>query len=33
VSPGGITAYSFRTDACNLGTCQADWINNSDTTP
>jgi len=30
---GGITAYSFRTDACNLGTCQADWINTSDRHP
>ena len=30
---GGITAYSFRTEACNLGTCQADWINNSDRHP
>ena len=30
---GGITAYSFRSDACNQGTCQADWINNSDRHP
>jgi len=30
---GGITAYSFRSDACNLGTCQADWINDSDRHP
>ena len=30
---GGITAYSFRTEACNLGTCQADWVNNSDRHP
>ena len=30
---GGITAYSFRSDACNLGTCQADWIRDSDRHP
>ena len=30
---GGITAYSFRSDACNQGTCQAEWINSSNRHP
>jgi len=30
---GGISAYSFGTDACNFGTCQADWFPNSPSHP
>ena len=26
---GGISAYSFGTDSCNLGTCQANWFEDS----
>jgi hypothetical protein len=26
---GGISAYSFGTDSCNLGTCQAEWFADS----
>ena len=27
-SSGGIQAYSVRTDACNTGTCEANWLEN-----
>ena len=30
---GGISAYSFGTASCNLGTCQADWIGDSSQHP